>query len=123
MVDDVAHAHPILGGDSANRAIADGIELVEYIARHGPQNVGVLCRRDGGKGLRRVRGHWKRCMVERARSCEARCATKLVTVLGQLEAKRFEMTILFGNLLLSILIRFCSLFSVVECKSSMLSTL
>ncbi|KAK0291750.1 hypothetical protein LTR35_001178 [Friedmanniomyces endolithicus] len=35
LVGDAAHATPILGGDGANAAIQDGIDLAEYIVRNG----------------------------------------------------------------------------------------
>lgn len=35
LIGDAAHATPILGGEGANMAIRDGIDLAQHIATHG----------------------------------------------------------------------------------------
>lgn len=39
MIGDAVHATPILGGNGANAAITDGIELAEFVAEHGTSDL------------------------------------------------------------------------------------
>lgn len=39
LVGDAVHAMPILGGEGANIAMKDGVDLAQYIARHGVDNL------------------------------------------------------------------------------------
>ena len=39
LIGDAFHAMPIIGGEGANIAIEDGIELAEHLARHGSDNL------------------------------------------------------------------------------------
>lgn len=39
MLGDSSHALPVLGGNGANEALWDGIELAEYIATHGIEGI------------------------------------------------------------------------------------
>ena len=42
LIGDAIHAEPILGGEGANAAIRDGIELAEYIAEHADDYAGFV---------------------------------------------------------------------------------
>ncbi|KAF2222340.1 hypothetical protein BDZ85DRAFT_219141, partial [Elsinoe ampelina] len=43
FVGDAVHAEPILGGEGANAAIVDGVELGEWIAEYGVGEIGKWC--------------------------------------------------------------------------------
>ena len=63
MIGDAVHAMPILGGEGGNLAIADGVELAEWIAANGIGNFSGFVKtrypnwRDGvGRGVHRLSG-------------------------------------------------------------------
>ncbi|KAK0966726.1 hypothetical protein LTR91_015889 [Friedmanniomyces endolithicus] len=66
LVGDAAHATPILGGDGANAAIKDGIDLAEYIVQNGTSDLAEFyrtkeeawrsCVRDGEDRLAKMHG-------------------------------------------------------------------
>ena len=60
LIGDAAHATPILGGEGANSALADAVELAEWIASRGLEDVGGFYEKRYGEWELEVKGSEER---------------------------------------------------------------